>query len=65
VGRWCSTAELNAAVEIPELKTALQSKLGNSRFQLRIQFRPPLTNGDAVGDVIRFGDVKLVVTYTP
>lgn len=65
VARWCSTAELDAAVEIPELKTALQSKLGNSRFQLRIQFRPPLTNGDAVGDVIRFGDVKLVVTYTP
>jgi hypothetical protein len=64
-GRWCSTAELDAAVEIPELKTALQSKLGNTRFQLRIQFRPPLTNGDAVGDVIRFGDVKLVVTYTP
>jgi hypothetical protein len=65
VGRWCSAAELDAAVEIPELKSALQPKLGSSRFQLRVQFRPPLSNGDSVGDVIRFGDVKLVVTYTP
>ncbi|MFH1185474.1 MAG: NBR1-Ig-like domain-containing protein [Chloroflexota bacterium] len=65
VGRWCSTAELNAATEQPDMKAALQSKLGSSRFQLRIQFRPPLTNGDDVGDVIRFGDVKLIVTYAP
>jgi hypothetical protein len=63
VGRWCSAAELDTAVEIPEMKAALQSKLGSSRFQLRIQFRPPLSNNDAEGDVIRFGDVKLVVTY--
>lgn len=65
VAQWCSTAELNAAAEQSGLKSALQSKLGSSRFQLRVQFRPPLTNGDGVGDVIRFGDVKLAVTYTP
>jgi hypothetical protein len=65
IGRWCSTAELDTASENADMKDALQSKLGSSRFQLRIQFRPPLTNNDTVGDVIRFGDVKLVVTYTP
>ena len=64
VGRWCSTAELDAATEQPDMKAALQSKLGSSRFQLRVQFRPPLTNGDGVGDVIRLGDVRLIVTYT-
>ena len=65
VGRWCSTAELDAAAEQLDMKTALQAKLGSSRFQLRVQFRPPLTNGDAVADTIRLGDAKLVVTYTP
>ncbi|HET6846233.1 MAG TPA: NBR1-Ig-like domain-containing protein [Anaerolineales bacterium] len=64
VARWCSTAELDAASEQADMKTALQGKLGSSRFQVRIQFRPPLTNNDGVGDVIRLGDVKLVVTYT-
>jgi len=47
-----------------DMKAAVQSKLGGSRFQIRIQFRPPLTNNDGVGDVIRLGDVKLVVTYS-
>ncbi|HEY5982915.1 MAG TPA: NBR1-Ig-like domain-containing protein [Anaerolineales bacterium] len=65
VSRWCSETELNQAAEQPDLKPALQSKLGSSRFQLRIQFRPPTTNSDGVADVIRLGDVKLVVTYTP
>jgi hypothetical protein len=64
VGRWCSTAELDVAAEQADMKAALQGKLGGSRFQIRVQFRPPLTNNDGAGDVIRLGDVKLVVTYT-
>lgn len=64
VGRWCSTAELDVVAEQPDMKAVVQSKLGGSRFQLRIQFRPPLTNNDGAGDVIRFGDVQLVITYT-
>ena len=65
VGRWCSASELNTAAEQPDMKTPLQAKLGSSRFQLRIQFRPPTTNTDGIADAIRFGDVKLVVSYTP
>jgi len=65
VARWCSASELNAAAEQPDMKSALQSKLGNSRFQLRVQFRPPTTNDNGIGDAIRFGDVKIVVSYTP
>jgi hypothetical protein len=65
VARWCSAAELDAVAEQPDMKSALQTKLGNSRFQLRLQFRPPTTNDNGTADAIRFGDVKLVVTYTP
>lgn len=64
VARWCSAAELDTAAEQVDMKGALQSQLGESRFQIRIQFRPPLTDNDGAGDVIRLGDVKLVVTYT-
>lgn len=64
VARWCSTGELDVSAEQVDMKAAVQSKLGGSRFQIRIQFRPPLTNNDGVGDVIRLGDVKLVVTYS-
>jgi hypothetical protein len=64
IGRWCSTAELDVAAEQVDMKAALQGKLGGSRFQIRIQFRPPLTNSDGADDVIRLGDVRLVVTYT-
>jgi len=42
---------------------ALQGKLGPARFQLRLQLKPPETNGDGVADMVRFGLVKLTVTY--
>jgi hypothetical protein len=64
VARWCSKAELDVAAEQADMKAAVQGKLGSPRFQVRVQFRPPLTNNDGAGDVIRLGDVKLVVTYT-
>lgn len=62
--RWCSTAELDDTVNQPDMVTALQSKLGDSRFQFRIQFRVPTTNSNGVADMIRFGAVKLKITYT-
>jgi hypothetical protein len=61
--RWCSTAELDTPGTDADVASALQSKLGSARFQLRLQFRPPPSDGDGVGDMVRFGKVKLTVTY--
>jgi hypothetical protein len=61
---WCSTADLNDTVNQPDMVTALQAKIGSSRFQMRMQFRTPTTNSNGVADVIRFGVVKLKITYT-
>ena len=59
---WYSTAALNAIESSPEFKTSLQSKLGTSRFQLRLQFAG--SNGDATKDRITFTNPSLIVTYT-
>lgn len=61
--RWCGAGELSSAFEDPDMKTLVQSLVGSSRLQLRLQFTPPNPNGNAVGDMVRFGTVKLTVTY--
>jgi hypothetical protein len=58
---WGSTTALNSIEVSPELKAALQSKVGTSRLQLRLQF--PGSNSDAVKDRITFTDPSLVIKY--
>ena len=58
---WGSAAALNTIEISPELKAALQAKLGNERFQLRLQFAG--SNGDAVKDRVTFNNPSLIVTY--
>lgn len=63
VTRWCGAAELSSVFEDAGMKSAVQSALGSSRLQLRIQFRAPTTNSNGIADMIRFGAVKLTITY--
>ena len=58
---WGSTAALNNIEASPELKVALQSKVGSSRLQMRLQF--PGSNGDAIKDRITFTNPSLIVKY--
>jgi hypothetical protein len=69
---WGTAAVLNTVEVSPELNNALQSKLGASRFQLRLQF-PVQTNSNGVDDKLTYGPVPitdpinnpaLIVTYT-
>jgi hypothetical protein len=59
---WGSTAALDTIEASPEMKTFLQSKVGGSRVQFRIQFAG--SNNDAVKDRITFTAPQLNVTYT-
>jgi len=65
--RQCSTAELDVPGSYPhaDVVSALQSRVGTSRFQLRLQFSPPGTDSDGIQDTVWFGAVELTVTYTP
>ena len=59
---WGSSSILDK-IEIQELlKTALQSKVGSSRFKLRLQFAGP--NHNAIADFVRFTKPSLIITYT-
>jgi hypothetical protein len=55
---WGSAAVLNNVEVSPEIKNALQSKLGGSRFQLRLQFQVQ-TNSNGADDKLMYGPLPL------
>ncbi len=59
---WGSTSALDKIESSPELKAALQNRVGKNRFQIRLQF--PGSNEDAIKDRITFNNPSLIVTYT-
>lgn len=62
IADWGSTAALDGDEATPELKAYIQSKLGTSRIQLRLQFAG--SNGDAVKDRVTLTNPQLIVKYT-
>jgi hypothetical protein len=62
VADWGSTEALDTIEASSSFKSALQSKLGTSRMQIRLQF--PGSNGDAVKDRLTFTNPTLIITYT-
>ena len=62
IADWGSAAALNTIEVSADLKTNLQSKVGTSRFQLRLQFAG--SNLDAVKDRITFTNPRLIVKYS-
>jgi hypothetical protein len=61
--RWCNDGELSASHADPDLISAVQSKVGSNRFQVRLQFSDLDHDGDGVDDMVRFSTLKLHVTY--
>jgi hypothetical protein len=59
---WGALSILDNIEVQPFLKTALQPKIGSTRFKLRLQFAG--SNNDGVADYVRFTNPGLVVTYT-
>lgn len=62
VDSWCSTADLDSIDASDLMKTSLQGKLGESRYQLRLQFGTS-SDLDGIADMVRLGDLKLIVSY--
>jgi len=61
--RWCNDGELSVSHADPDLISAVQSKVGSNRFQVRLQYTDIVHDGDGVDDMVRFGPMKLHVTY--
>jgi hypothetical protein len=58
---WGSLSALDNTESQSTLKTALQQKLGSTRFKLRLQFAG--TNNDSIADYVRFTNPSLIITY--
>ena len=66
ITRWCNTAELEAPYSDAGFITAVQGAVGSSRFQIRLQFKDTLTDGDGtIDDVLILAPVTLTITYSP
>lgn len=63
IGRWCTAAELQTVAVDDDFKSELQNKLGDTRFQIRLQFNDRTSDNDNTGDMVRFGSMTLHVTY--
>ena len=60
---WCDSGSLSTASSNDALKNHLQSILGSSELQLRLQFSSE-TDSDATDDMVRFTNPKLIIEYT-
>lgn len=61
--RWCNTAQLDVQSIEGDLKTAVQAALAADVIELRLRFNENQTDTDGVADMVRFGDVKLIIIY--
>lgn len=61
--RWCNLAELSTAAPDEDVLNALEAQLGEDRFQLRVDFNQIFSDFDGVTDMVRLGDLKLIVNY--
>jgi len=59
---WSSNSSLGNAVADNDMVNALQTKVGSSRFRLRLQFNKQ-TDDDGASDFLTFNTVILKVTY--
>jgi len=59
---WGATSILDLIEVQPTLLTALQSKVGSSRFKLRLQFAG--SNNDGIAGIVSFTNPSLIITYT-
>lgn len=62
--RWGSMAEVNTVAAIEAVRASLQSKVGSSRYQIRLQFNVVATDNNNDDDMVRFSTPKLIVIYT-
>ena len=63
--QYCATSQVGSHTS-SKVKNALQSKLGNSRFQMRLQFAEHETDDENDDDLIHWSpqNMNLIVTYT-
>ncbi len=62
--RWDNMTQVNTVAVDEPVRASIQSKVGSSRFQIRLQFNVVATDNANDDDMVRFGTPKLIVKYT-
>jgi hypothetical protein len=64
IARWCSGGELVSVYsDNSSFGSAVQTRVGSNRFQARFQFNEHATDSNGMDDLVRFGLIKMDVTY--
>jgi hypothetical protein len=62
--RLCNVGNLGFAITDDEDWTkAIQARVGNTRFQIRLQFSKMVSDMNAIDDMVRLGTVSLTINY--
>lgn len=64
VTRWCNTGELDVLDINGALTSEIQGALAADAYELRLQFNDTETDNDGADDMVRFGDVRLIIIYS-
>lgn len=64
VTRWCNTGQLDVVDIDGDLISEIQNALAADQYELRLQFNDTETDNDGNDDMVRFGDVKLIIIYS-
>ncbi len=64
IARWCAPPEIETTYSDATFASAVQTAVGNSRFQIRLQFNETITDNDGtIDDVLILDPVTVTVTY--
>lgn len=63
IGQWCDSDELETVETNNDIEAAMEDELGENWFKIRLQFNETETDNDGAADMVRFGNLRLVITY--
>jgi predicted small secreted protein len=64
IARWCNATEIEVNYSDAGFVSGVQASVGNSRFQIRLQFNETVTDNDnTIDDVLILDPVTVTVTY--
>lgn len=63
IGQWCDADDIESIDSNEDFEDAMQDMLGDDWFKIRLQFNDLESDNDGTADMVRFGAMKLIVSY--
>ena len=59
IAEWCGVDDLHSPIESTRVRNALQQRVGQNRFQFRLQFAERMSDGDGMNDLLYWPERSL------